>query len=185
MIALKNDLPLLQFEDGRVVVFERDWLVRELHSAAQQAGHQKWWLAGHVAESVTEYLRESESALLPAPRLANAVQSVLQVIGYAEVAEHFQPQPPPVQISLLELAHEAGAGYELAFFDALGRRLRDLLATETRRLELFHLAPCVKKLRARKIWSSECDELQAEIVGFVRERVGLTEPANAVLLSLT
>jgi hypothetical protein len=73
-----------------------------------------------------------------------------------------------VRLSLVELAREAGSGYELAFFDHLGRRLQTLLRSGTTYLELIGLTPCVKQLRARKCWSRECDALQAEIVSFVR-----------------
>ena len=73
--------------------------------------------------------------------------SVLQVIGYAEVASHFEPGPPPARISLLELAKKAGTGYELAFFELLARGMQQLLATRAAYFELFDLELCVKELR--------------------------------------
>src|SRR5678809_1803642 len=99
MIAFRDNLPLVQFESGRTVAFERDWLVRSLVRAARKAGFAQWWLAEHVAESVTQYLRsQAELNVLPVDHLTKAVQSVLQVIGYAEVGRHFEAGRPVAQI---------------------------------------------------------------------------------------
>jgi len=169
MIALADGIPLVQLDDGQVVAFERDWLLRALLQAAAKAGYQKWWLAEHVTESVMAYLAlQFEEKVVSVPRLVRAVQSALQVIGYGEIAPHVAPGAPGVRLSLVELAREAGTGYELAFFDRLGRQLQTLLRNGTTYLELIDLTPCVKQLRARKCWSRECDALQAEIVSFVR-----------------
>src|SRR5580658_7145779 len=149
MIALKDNLPLVEFGSGHVVAFERDWLLRSLSQAARKAGYQKWWLAEHVAESVTAYLRQNEENVITIPRLAKSVQSVLQVIGYAEIASHFHPGPPLVRISLREIAGAAGNGYELVFFDILGRRLQDIAEMRANQFELFDLEPCVKHLCAK------------------------------------
>ena len=58
MICLKDNLPVIQLASGQAIAFERDWLVRSLTQAAARAGYAKWWLASHVAESVTEFLRD-------------------------------------------------------------------------------------------------------------------------------
>jgi hypothetical protein len=184
MIALKDNLPLVQFESGETHAFDRRWLVRSLVRAAQKAGYKKWWLAQHVAESVTSYLFLGfDENVVTIPRLSKAVQSVLQVIGYGEVAQHFAPYPPPVQISLLDLAREAGSGYELAFFEMLRRRIQGLISQRATHLEIFSLEPCVKTLRARKVWSRDCDALRSEIVQFVREQFSAQD--GEVLFSLS
>lgn len=176
MIALRDDLPLVQFESGQVVAFERGWLVRSLVLAAHKAGYPQWWLAEHVAESVATYLRlRFEENVLGVSRLAQTVQSVLQVIGYAEVATHFEPGPPPVRISLFDLAREAGSGYELAFFDILRRTLDQVISTHASHVDLFDMERCVKHLRTKKIWSRDCDSLRSEIVAFVREQIGAND----------
>lgn len=184
MIALKDNLPLVQFESGHVVAFERDWLLRSLSQAAHKAGYQKWWLAEHVAESVTVYLMHHDENVISVPRLAESVQSVLQVIGYAEIANHFHPSPPPVRISLREIAHAAGNGYELVFFDLLGRRLQGLAETRAVNFELLGLEPCVRHLCAKKIWSRDCDILRSEIVAFVREQIVLLHSGPEIAFTL-
>ena len=174
MIALTDGLPLVQLADGHAVAFEREWLLRGIAKAAAKAGYPKWWLAEHVTQSVLSYLAlQFEENLLSVPALVKAVQSVLQVIGYAEVAPFFEPGVPGARLSLVELAREAGTGYELFFFQHLAGKLRNLLGSGTTFFELTGLTPCVKHLRSRKIWSRDCDALQAEIVHFVRNQTSI------------
>ncbi len=179
MIALADGLPLVQFEDGRVVAFQKDWLLRALVQAAAKAGYQKWWLAEHVTESVMAYLAlQFEGNVVTVSELVAAVQSVLVVIGYSEIAPHVAPGAPGARLSLYQLAREAGTGYELAFFDGLGRKLQALLNNGTTYFELVGLVPCVKTLRAQKCWSRGCDALQNEIVSFVRKQTALASSAQ-------
>ena len=186
MIALKDGLPLVEFGGGRIVAFERDWMVASLQKAALKAGYPHWWLAEHVTESIATYLMlRFDENVLALPRLAKAVQSVLQVIGYAEVASHFDPSPPPIKVSLVEMAREAGSGYELAFFEMLGRSIQGMLASNTTRFELFGLERCVKQLRSKKVWCRDCDSLRTEIVSFVREQIGLINPGQEIVFSLS
>src|SRR4051812_43026830 len=105
MIALKDDLPLIQLHNGHSVSFDRAWLTRSLSRAAAKAGYQQWWLADHVAQSVTEYLRaQRDGNVLPVEQLNDAVRSVLEVIGYPEVGQHFVSGRPRVLVSLIEMA---------------------------------------------------------------------------------
>jgi len=99
------------------------------------------------------------------------VRYVLKVIGYKEIVPHFAPSPPPISISLLDIAYEAGTGYELAFFDLLEKRINTLIETGVDDLQLCSLQSCVKQLRGVKAWTRACDALREEIVCFVREKL--------------
>jgi hypothetical protein len=186
MIAFKNNLPLVRFDDGQVIAFETSWLARGLTRAAAQAGYNRWWLAGHVAESVVAYLeRDFTDNTVGLERLRTAVQSVLQVIGYADIADAFEPLPPPVRLSLAALAHEAGSGYELTFFHLLRDRLREIVNSNAVQAELRDLAPCVKMLRSAKIWRRDCTGLRTEIVRFVRGSIDESHRAAELQLELS
>ena len=186
MIAFHDNLPVIELHNGQAVAFERDWLVRSLAQAALRAGYAKWWLAEHVAESVTAYFRDQqEMNVMPVGRLTAAVQSVLQVIGYAEVARHFAPAPPRVRISLVELARQAATGYELAFFELLGRRIQDVLQEKDCDFELIGIEPCVKLLRACRFWGRACERLRTEIVAFARDQTCAASPDRRITFSLT
>ena len=172
MISLPSKLPLVRFADGQVIPFERGWLAGTLTRAAERAGYKKWWLAPHVTESVTSYLEQDFTENVVAIcRLEKAVQSVLQVIGYADVAGHFCAVPPPARISLAELARAAGYGYELAFFDLLRLRLREALDAKVERLEICDAHSGIKLLRSAKNWRRDCSGLLDEVVNFVRSEL--------------
>lgn len=185
MIAFKDNLPVIQLATGEAVAFEHEWLVGSLAEAARRAGYGKWWLAEHVAESVTSYLRDQrEVTVMPIADLTRAVRSVLQVIGYAEVGQHFVPDRPTVRISLADLAREAGSGFEMLFFIKLAQLLRELVRQRQTHFELLGLEPCVKHITARRVWSRECNALRDEIVAFTREHAGTAAAQKSVSFSL-
>jgi len=186
MIALRDSLPLVRFHDGSVMNFERSWLSTALVRAAETAGYKKWWLADHVTESVTTYLEQDISDnVVTICRIERAVQSVLQVIGYSDVAKHFRTMPPPVRISLVEIARDAGEGYELLFFELLRARLRGVILSETQQVEICDLHRCVKLLRSAKNWRRDCSGLRGEIVSFVRGELDLSNRAHDLNLQLS
>lgn len=186
MIAFRDDLPLVQFPEGKTIAFERTWLIRSLTLAAKEAGYAKWWLAEHVTESVAAYLqREYDENVVSTGNLTNAVKSVLQVIGYSDVANVFKPMPPPERVSLVRIVQEAGFGYELAFFEILKDRLREALQSGTDVIELEGLQECVKQLRAAKNWRRDCSGLQSEIVGFVRGELTSSSGELAVQIQMS
>jgi hypothetical protein len=186
MIALRDNLPVVQFSDGSILAFDRLWLIASLGVAADRAGYKKWWLAPHVTESVTNFLEQdfSENTITIA-RLEKAVQSVLQVIGYGDVADHFRALVPPTRISLAELARDAGHGYELVFFDLLRSRMREAMESRVERLEITDAHRGIKMLRSAKTWRRDCSGLLDEVVGFIRCELNASQPEGGVHLQLT
>jgi hypothetical protein len=186
VISLPDNLPLVRFSDGQIIPFERGWLAGTLARAAERAGYKKWWLAPHVTESVTNYLEQDfEESVVTVNRLEKAVQSVLQVIGYSDVAGYFCALPPPVRISLAELARDAGCGYELAFFDLLQARLREALSTKVERVEICDAHCGIKLLRSAKNWRRDCSRLLDEVVNFVRKELHSSQSAAGLQMQLS
>lgn len=186
MIAFADNLPLVRLSDKRAIKYERAWLERAVADAAEEAGYSRWWLAPHVAESVTSYLeREFDENIIAGQCLRTLVSSVLQVIGYPEVARGFRLPEPPIRISLAALAESAGTGYELAFFSELDRTLRRVLSSRTARIELCDLADCVKRLRRARAWRKDCAALRNEIVAHVRGQAVRLRRKRGLELELT
>src|SRR5437879_5255209 len=154
MVAFKEEFPYLRTESGQLFEFNRDWLHAAITRAADKAGYPSWWLTDHVTESIAFYLRlRNHESVVPFDQLSQTVRYVLKVIGYKEIVPYFVPSPPPVSFSLLEVAQEAGAGYELAFFDGLEKRINGLMHAHADTLHLCDLQACVKHLRCAKMWS--------------------------------
>jgi hypothetical protein len=172
MVAFKAEFPYLRTESGQLFEFNRDWLHAAIRRAADEAGYPSWWLTEHVTESIAFYLHlRNHESVVALSQLSQTVRYVLKAIGYKEIVPHFAPAPPPISISLLDIAHRAGAGYELAFFDLLEKRINGLIETGVDNLQLCSLQSCVKHLRGVKMWTRACDVLREEIVCFVRERL--------------
>src|SRR4029453_56271 len=171
MVAFKEEFPYLRTESGQLFEFNRDWPHAAIPRAADKAGYPSWWLTDHVTESIAFYLRlRNDESVVPFDQLSQTVRYVLKVIGYKEIVPFFAPSPPPISISVLDIAYEAGTGYELAFFDLLEKRISTLIETGVDDLQLCSLQSCVKHLRGVKAWTRACDALREEIVCFVREK---------------
>src|SRR5437762_10046205 len=175
MVAFKEEFPYLRTTSGQLFEFNRDWLHAAITRAADEAGYSGWWLTDHVTESIAFYLHlRNDENVVAFNQLSQTVRDVLAAIGYKEIVPHFAPSPPPISISLLDIARHAGAGYELAFFDLLEKRISSLIETGVDNLRLCSLQSCVKHLRGVKTWTRACDALREEIVCFVRERLTAT-----------
>ena len=172
MVAFKEEFPYLRTESGQLFEFNRDWLQAAITRAADEAGYPSWWLTEHVTESIAFYLHlRNDESVVAFSQLSQTVRYVLKAIGYKEIVPFFAPAPPPISISLLDIAHHAGAGYELAFFDLLEKRINSLIEIGADNLQLCSLQTCVKHLRGVKTWTRACDALREEIVCFVREKL--------------
>ncbi len=185
MVAFKEEFPYLRCESGQLFEFDRDWLHAAITRAADEAGYPSWWLTDHVTESIAFYLRlRSDEPVVAFSQFSQTVRYVLKVIGYKEIVPFFRPAPPPISISLLEIAHEAGTGYELAFFDALEKRINALTGIGADRLQLVGLVACVKHLQGAKAWTRGCDRLREEVVYFVREKLAASAELQALNCSI-
>lgn len=172
MVAFKEEFPYLRCESGQLFEFNQQWLHAAITRAAADAGYPSWWLTDHITESIAFYLRlRNDEPVVPFSQLSQTVRYVLKVIGYKEIIPYFSPAPPPISFSLFEIAEAAGAGYELAFFDGLEKRINALVQTGTDSLQLVGLQACVKHLRSAKAWTRACDTLREEVVCFVREKL--------------
>ncbi|PYL09126.1 MAG: hypothetical protein DME33_05105 [Verrucomicrobia bacterium] len=175
MVAFKEEFPYLRTDSGQLFEFNRDWLHAAITRAADEAGYPSWWLTDHVTESIALYLHlRNDENVVAFSQLSQTVRFVLRAIGYKEIVPHFTPSPPPISISLLDVAHHAGAGYELAFFSLLENRIHAVLEAGADNLQLCSLQSCVKNLRGAKTWTRACDALREEIVCFVREKLAFT-----------
>lgn len=185
MVAFKEEFPYLRCESGQLFEFDQQWLHAAITRAADQAGYPSWWLTDHITESIAFYLRlRNDEPVVPFSQLSQTVRYVLKVIGYKEIIPYFSPTPPPIAFSLLEIAEAAGAGYELAFFDGLEKRIHALVDTGTDSLQLVGLQACVKHLSGAKAWTRGCDTLREEVVCFVRDKLASDRALQHICCSI-
>jgi hypothetical protein len=169
VIALRDSLPLLRQSENEHCSIRKDWICFCLYRAAEKAGYRRWWLAEHVTASVLCHLSKTYGNNVVTPKqLREIAVCALQAIGYAEVALRLETVVPPFELSLSDLAAEAGPGYELAFFRLLKERLQPALSDRALSIEVSGLQSCVRNLQSVKTWSRGCSLLRNEIVHFLR-----------------
>jgi hypothetical protein len=169
VIALRDSLPLLRQSENEHCSIRKDWICFCLYRAAEKAGYRRWWLAEHVTASVLWHLSKTYGNNVVTPKqLREIAVCALQAIGYAEVALRLDAVVPPFELSLSDLATEAGPGYELAFFRLLKERIQPALSDRALSIEVYGLQSCVRHLQSVKTWSRGCSLLRNEIVHFLR-----------------
>jgi hypothetical protein len=142
-------------------------------------------LAEHVTESVLCYFATSyDKGIVSLADTCEIVRSVLQAIGYGEVSIHYEALNPPFELSLAEIAREAGAGFELGFFQLLRERLQPALSDRASNVHISGLQNCVRLLQSAKTWSRSCSQLRNEIVDFLRAQMIQAEVKSDVLLTI-
>jgi hypothetical protein len=185
VIALRDSLPLLRQRNGECVAIRQDWLCLCLYRAANRAGYNRWWLAEHVVASVAVFLSTTyERNVITVRELREIVLAALQAIGYAEVALRLDAVVPPFELSLSEIAEEAGPGYELAFFRLLEERIQPALSDRACAVSINGLQLCVRKLQSAKTWSRDCTRLRSEIVNFLRGRFQQADLKSEIILTI-
>ena len=157
--------------------------------AAERAGYKKWWLAPHVTESVTNYLEQDfdESVVADQTGSKKAVQSVLQVIGYADVAGHFCAVPPPGPDLIGRTCPCRRIWLRTRLLRSASFALREALEAKVERLEICdahsrNQAPAVREELAPGLFRSS-----EEVVNFVRKELDSSSGrgiADATIMTL-
>lgn len=169
MISLPQFTPMIRVGPLRLAPCEESWLRGRLETAAAEAGRGEFWPTADIARGVIEYLEQHyEGSAIDLTALIGKIRALLVRVGCADIAGLLDPSPPPVPVSLTDLAASAGNGFELFFFEMLRQEL-DLLADHgVRQVQLNGLHACVRLLRRAGKWRRDCAELADEIVAFVR-----------------
>ena len=74
-----------------------------------------------------------------------------------------------IESDLRVIACQSAGSLELFFFPALRHELKTQLSQSPKVLRFRGLRGCVKQLTGARRWTSRCDQLQEQIVGFLRE----------------
>jgi len=167
MIALFFGLPLITLPNGHSFTFQKSWIKNALQHVASEQGYGCWWFARELAESVELYLqREWHSNVITITELENIIKDLLLSLRFSDLAAAFFLPPPPTRLSLLELAQQAGEGYELLFFQLLKKRLDQVTQSAIQQLEVYGLDASIRHLFHRKRLGRK--ETKRQIVNYIR-----------------
>ncbi|MDF1811041.1 MAG: hypothetical protein P1V20_02475 [Verrucomicrobiales bacterium] len=180
MIALPHHLPFVKVGTNSITPCQDHWLDQVIIDASAESNVPEWF-ATDISKGIQQYLQHSyEGTVIETEELFTKISSTLNEIGLPEVASKIDRSPPPLRISLTDLARRAGEAYELAFFQLLEDRCQEAIHSGATCVEFHGLFNCVRTLRRSRKWSMTADKLRSEIETRIDEFRSMGELANPV-----
>lgn len=168
MIQLHRDYLLIETSTGETIPCSAELVTIELVGGAASALEPE--TVRQAAAAVLHFFKHDLG------RESVSISDFSQVLGEVLGSLGFQVRGEGENASrdeicdLRHLAAQIGqGGYELAFYPQLRGRLRSLLARSTGVVHFEGLRGCVKQLLGAKRWSGRCQDLNDQIVQYLRE----------------
>lgn len=168
MISYIGNRPALQIGRYQVTDYDVAWLDDALRRAALAADQQDFPFVEEICAGILQYLEtKCPLKLLHLDDLYERLRKMLVKIGCQPIAEKLERVAPPVTLSLVRPALEAGNGFELAFFETLRTELSNLRDMGAEEVRFTGLRSSVLILRGAKQWDKRCEILLQEIRSFI------------------
>lgn len=169
MISLIGNRPALQIGPYQVIDYDTAWLDDALRRAALAADHDDFPFIADIRSGIVIYLEtKCPLKLLRIDELFDRMRKMLVKIGCEKIADKLEPLAPPVTVSLIRAAMDAGNGFELAFFSSLRLELAELRAAGAEEIRFTGLKKSALILRGTEHWNPHCDRLFSEIQSFLK-----------------
>ena len=180
MIALHSNCLLFQLANGESVPCSADMIVVEI--VGESGGTLEPDMLRHAAASVFHYFKnELNRESVTVGEFSYALEKVLRHLGF--IVHAGGPDGEIGDADLIRLADEAGDRRELFFFPRLRDELRGKLRQSPRVVRFRGLRGCVKQLAGARRWSHRCEQLQDQIIAYLRECLSAEpEPAQCALV---
>lgn len=181
MIQLHSDYLMFQMPDGGAVPCSAEMVTVELVGEAAKLLDPE--LIRNAASAVLHYFKcELGRSFVSVGEFSQALGRVLRGFGLLVTTPETPASPRLVESDLRELACESGKGFELAFFPRLRGELRQQLNQSPRVLRFKGLRGCVKQLVGARRWSGRCQQLNDQIVDYLRHCLGDEDHADSCAL---
>jgi hypothetical protein len=182
MIALQSDHLIFQLTNGESVPCSAEMITIEI--AGNSDGLIDSEMLHHAAASVFHYFKcELDRQTVTVGEFALALEKVLRGFGLTLYADEPPPLANPVlEADLRHIARESADSLELFFFPRLRDQLRAQLRQSPQVLRFRGLRGCVKQLAGARRWSARCEQMQEQIVGYLRECLTAEPEQNACAL---
>ena len=168
MIQLHPDCLMFQMANGEAIPCSAELVTVELIGDAADALDSE--LVRNAAHAVLHYFKkELGKTSVSMGEFSQALAQVLR--GFGLIVKATQSMEPPRRITesdLRRLACESGKGFELAFFPLLRDELRRHLNQSPQIVRFNGLRSCVKQLAGARRWSDRCQQLNDQIVDYLR-----------------
>lgn len=172
MIALQSDCLIFQMTNGESVPCSADMISVEITGSQQTFGLLDPKTLRHATASVFHYFKtDLERETVTVGEFAQALEKALQGLGLALFAE--KPSDlgagATLEANLAHLARDAAFSLELFFFPRLRDELRAHLVHAPRLLRFYGLRGCVKQLAGVRRWSPRCEQIEDQIINYLRQ----------------
>ena len=169
MIALRTDCLLFEMSNGESVPCSPDMIAVEIVGEANSLLDTD--TLRHAAASVFHYFKtELARETVTIGEFSLALEKVLHHLGFLIHAH--EPPGENREVSHTDLTRLAGevadGSLELFFFPRLRAELRIRLRQSPRVVRFHGLRGCVKQLAGARRWSNRCEQLQDQIVEYLR-----------------
>jgi len=168
MIALHSNCLVFQLNNGESVPCSADMIAVEVVGEVNSLLEPE--TLRHAAASVFHYFKtELARESVTIGEFSLALEKALHHLGYTIRAHSAPGDDSEISDADLELLMgETGDSLELLFFPRLRDELRVRLRNAPRVVRFRGLRGCVKQLAGARRWNSRCEELQDQIVGYLR-----------------
>jgi len=167
MIALHTECLVFQLRNGESIPCSADMIAVEIVGEAN--GQLEPETLRHAAASVFHYFKtELAREVVTIGEFSLALEKALHHLGYTIHAQESANQPGNNDGDLIQLVHETGGSLELLFFPRLRDELRIRIRNSPQVVRFRGLRGCVKQLAGARRWSHRCEQLQDQIVDYLR-----------------
>lgn len=168
MIALRTDCLVFQLSNGESIPCSADMIAVEIIGEAN--GLLDPEVLRHAAASVFHYFKvEMGREIVTIGEFSLALEKALHHLGYSINAHTAGMETGEVSdTDLKQLADESGGSLELLFFPRLRDELRVRLRNSPHLVRFRGLRGCVKRLTGARRWTPRCEQLQDQIVEYLR-----------------
>jgi hypothetical protein len=177
MIQLHPDALFFKTSSGEIIPCSAEQVTVEFIGDAKSMLDPQ--LVHHAAHAVLHYFKvEQGKNQVSVGEFAQALATVLRGLGIdvrdgdaGDNAVHpsVSDPRPTTEADLRQLAFDSGKGFELLFFNRLRAELRCQLSHSPRVIRFKGLRGCVKQLAGARRWNIRCQQLNDQIVGYLRD----------------
>jgi len=168
VISLIGTRPAIQVGRHQVIHYDTSWLGVALRRAAAAADRPDFPFVDEIRLGIEQYLEtKCPLRLLPLSDLYERMRHMLVRIGCESIADKLEPLAPPVTLSLVRCAKEAGNGFELAFFSHLRDELAHLRESGAEDIRFTGLRDAARLLTGTEKWDGRCEQMLFEIRNFL------------------
>lgn len=170
MIAFIANRPALQIGRHQVFDYDTSCLEEALRRAARAADQEDFPFVNDIHSGIVKYLEtKCTLRLLTINELYERMRKMLMKIGCVKIADELKPLAPPLTLSLVESANEAGNGFELAFFERLRAEISELRKAGAETILFTGLRESSLILQGSTKWNKHCERMLSEMDAFLRK----------------